>query len=222
MNRFNITLIASALIWAFQVPPTFAQDVPFATYRLESGSRLWLEGTATIGDFTCWAGLIEGMAKLQVSSVQKYDSSSPETLNNEVRVSIFVTSFDCGNTSMNADMYNAMKADSCPLIQYELVEATNISHSDTADSRRRVNTSGKLTIAGVTKVVQMSITIRQLSLIRFQIFGSKVLSMHDFGITPPTALWGLIKADEQLTVHFDLVATQKLSEPGKVKQCYHH
>jgi hypothetical protein len=33
--------------------------------------------------------------------------------------------------------------------------------------------------------------------------------MSDFNVEPPTALLGLIKADDELTVKFDLIATER-------------
>ncbi len=212
MNQLRIIMIVTAVIWTIQAPTIFAQDT-LVVYRLESGSRLWLEGTATVGDYTCEAGAIEGMAQLHVSSVRKYDSSSSSTVGSDVRVSILVKSFDCGNSAMNSDMYDAMKANCFPSIQYELVEATILSDSRVGDSVLTVTTSGKLTIAGVTKIVLMSISIRQLSSSRFQIIGSKTLSMHDFDITPPITLWGFIKANDKLVVNFNLVAGEGTFQP---------
>ncbi|MBI1803748.1 MAG: YceI family protein [Ignavibacteriae bacterium] len=209
MNRLIIVLSAVALSWGLQAPAAFAQQAPFVVYKLEAGSRLWLKGTATIGDYTCEALLLDGMAKFQVNSERKHDVSSPDTVSSEIRVSVFVKNLECGNSAMNADMYTAMKADSFPSIQYELAETTIMSESETADSVRHVRTNGTLTIAGVTKVVPMSITITQLSPTRFHIVGSKALTMHDFDITPPSALWGLIKAHDELVVHFDLIAAMK-------------
>lgn len=211
MNRFNIIFTAMIWIVGLQAPGMFAQQQQYVVYTLEPMSRLWLEGTATVGDYTCKAGLIDGVARLRVHSIQKSDSSSPDTGKSEVHLSIVVKNLECGNNAMNADMYDAMKADSFPLIQYELVESTILSDSNIVDSTRRVHTIGNLTIAGVKKSVQMVITIRKLSPVRFRITGSKTLSMRDYNITPPSAFLGLIKAHEKLIVRFDLVVQEEIS-----------
>ena len=215
MNQKKMILTGIALIWGLQAPGAFAHAEFSIVYKLEAGSKLWLEGTATIGDFTCRTDNIEGVAKLHVNSGETYDSSSADTMSSEVRVFILVKSFECGNNAMNSDMYDAMKADSFPSIEYELLETEILPDSNTVDSMRMLNTNGRLTIAGVTKNVPMIITIRQLSSTRFQISGSKTLSMQDFGITPPTALWGLIKADDRLVVKFNLIVSKETFEPRK-------
>lgn len=205
MNRFT-TVITVILLWSWQAPLLFAQEIEFIRYKLEPASRLWLEGTATVGDFRCKAVSIDGTGKLPALSAQKYLSSDSAQVSNEVHVSILVKSFECGNSAMNNDMYDAMKADSFPSITYELITAAVLGSSQIIDSTRKVTATGKLTIAGVSKIVSMTITVRQISAKRFQITGSKTLSMHDFDITPPSAMFGLIKANEQLIVRFNLIA----------------
>ncbi len=213
MKQFNIIIRITVLIVTLQAPLLFGQETAFAIYRLEPSSRLWLEGTATIGDFTCSTARMEGMAVLQEIHVEKNDSLRSVPVHNEVRVSMCVRSFDCGNHAMNEDMYEAMKSDSFPTIEFELIDATLASDTGSADSVRDINTIGKLTIAGITKTVPMSIAIRQSSPERFIITGSKALSMTDFGITPPTALWGIIKTNDRLTVNFQLTAIREFFKP---------
>jgi hypothetical protein len=41
----------------------------------------------------------------------------------------------------------------------------------------------------------------------YQATGSLPLLMSDFGIDPPTAMFGLIKVHDQITVRFKLIAT---------------
>ena len=178
-------------------------------YQLEPKSRLWLEGTATIGDYTCEAGQIDGIGKFQIKPSQQKDVLSSDTMSCEIFVSIPVKSFECGNTDMNEDMYNALKADSFPVIKYELTDKIILSDWKTPESVSTVNTNGTLTIAGISKLIPMPVTIKMLTKDRFQITGSKTLSMHSFHITPPTALWGLIKADDRLTVRFELLVNKK-------------
>jgi polyisoprenoid-binding protein YceI len=212
MYRISIGLVIVRLILALQAPALIAQQAAGRTYKLESGSRLNLEGTATIGEYKCETREIDGSATLAGSKEANNGSPDSGAARSRVLVAILVRSFECGKRAMNSDMYNAMKADSFPSIAYELKHAEIHPDSEAADSARTLDTSGELTIAGVTRLVEMSVTIRQVSPNRFRVFGSKDLSMHDFGITPPTALWGLIKAEDKLIVSFDLVAREEPSE----------
>jgi len=40
---------------------------------------------------------------------------------------------------------------------------------------------------------------------RFQLRGEKWLKMSSFGIIPPEAMFGMIKVNDDITFHFDLV-----------------
>lgn len=215
MDRISIRLAMLGLILGWQAPALIAQQGICREYKLESGSRLRLEGTATIGEYKCETRAIDGLGMLGRNTGRDSGSADSGLASDEVRVSMFVRSFECGKRAMNSDMYNAMKADSFPSIEYKLVHAEILTDSETVDSARTLDTVGELTIAGVTRLVGMSVRITRMSPRRFRVLGSKDLSMHDFGVTPPTALWGLIKADDKLVVSFDLVATEELPEQKK-------
>ena len=51
----------------------------------------------------------------------------------------------------------------------------------------------------------MVFNIKTLEENLYKITGSKKLSMFDFEITPPTAFFGLIKANDTLEIYFDLL-----------------
>jgi polyisoprenoid-binding protein YceI len=172
-----------------------AQQDSVQSYKLDSQSRLWLNGHSTVGKFTCGTGLVTGFT---------LPSSQP---NGKAFVSILVKHLDCGNSAMNGDMYSAMKADSFSTITYNLIAVKPTKDSSSISGWHLVDTEGDLTIAGVTKPVEMQVRIRKLSQDKFQIEGAKELSMYDFDITPPSAFWGLIKSNDRLKVNFDLLAS---------------
>lgn len=187
---------------------SLCQLSPIETYKLEPGSTLWLDGSATTGDFTCKTRFVDGIAMFHRDADPNQAVPDSERETSEVRISILVRTLDCGSKPMNGDMYDAMKPDSFPVIRYSLSHAGMMADSEGVDSVSTISSIGDLTIAGVTKSIKMNIKIRALSPTRFRVTGSKLLRMHTFGITPPTALFGLIKADDKLTVNFDLVATR--------------
>lgn len=171
------------------------------------GSRLWLEGTSTINGFTCSTLEVVGSASLPFDqssekSIMRTASESKTT----VQVNIAVKTLDCGNGMMNADMYKAMKMDEHPFIRYELIQAEAKTSEELTKGMVQINTVGMLTIAGKTNQVEIPIIVQQLSDGQFHITGSKPVSMFDYNITPPSAFFGLIKAHDQLVVHFDIIA----------------
>ena len=107
---------------------------------------------------------------------------------------------------MNRDFLDALKAMSHPEIVFQLMEAAVVETPTGADDWYRLRVRGHLTIAGTTRVVETVVLGRQLENGQFQLRGSKELTMTEFGVQPPVALLGLIKAKDQIEVHFDLRA----------------
>ena len=175
-----------------------SSDVYYAATPL---SKLWIDGTSNIDSFTCKSQLVNGYADIE---------NIPRSGNNydKVVVSVSVRSLGCGNDLMNDDMFNAMKADKYPSIKYELLSAHLSSQPDSSDGWFTLDTKGYLYIAGVQNTVDIKMKVKRLSSSQYRLVGSKQLSMLDYGITPPSHFFGLIKAHNKLVVHFDLVAEQ--------------
>lgn len=179
-----------------------AQSGAVQRFVTTSESKLWIDGSSTINTFTCTTFRVNGEASIATEN-------GPETQSRrgpEVKVSIRVRTLDCGNRMMNGDMYDAMKEKENPEILYELVRAQEVPESETESGWISVKTEGALTIAGTTRQVEIPLKIRRLSDGRIRVVGRQSLLMSDFGITPPTAFFGLIRAHEELVVNFDLVA----------------
>ena len=63
---------------------------------------------------------------------------------------------------------------------------------------------GEITLAGTSRPVTIDVTATQLAPNRFRLRGGLPLRMTDFGIQPPVALFGLIRARDELWVSVDL------------------
>lgn len=186
----------------------YAEGKTDVFYTTLPGSRLWIEGTSTIKDYSCTTGIVDGYA--EISSIS--DMKTGNIHKDKAQVSIKVRALDCGNNTMNNDMYNAMKANEFPDIKYELVYARLLSKPD-SNLQFTLNTLGYLTVAGKKKLENVKVTVEKLSNDLFRIKGSLPISMLDFGINPPEHLLGLIKAHNNLVVYFDIIVSE-----GKANQ----
>jgi hypothetical protein len=200
---FAVLFISCSLIFCHSL----CQEQLFIPYHLLPGSRLWIDGTATLGTYTCETVAVYGSGGLNADLDRLREASlSRQTDNGRVQVFVLVKMFDCGNPAMNVDMYHAMRAEQDSAIHYTLSEThlmyDSIAHSGVLGLR----TIGKLSIAGVTRMDTIDVRVKSLRDRKYEIFGKKELSMLDFHITPPSAFFGLIKAAERLTVNFDLIA----------------
>lgn len=155
--------------------------------ELASQSYLVIEGRSTINRFACKTDALSGQGRLSADGGYAV-------------LSLAVRDLDCGKTQMNRDLRTAMKAKDHPEIRFELVDASR------AGSTGRLIVIGELTIAGVSRRIDIRPRAKETEPGVYRLRGEKQLRMSDFGVNPPTALAGLIKAHDEIMVRFDLVA----------------
>lgn len=119
-------------------------------------------------------------------------------------LNIPVTTFRCGNRVMESDMQRALKADRHPNVEFSFRELRGGVHHDLDVGLYRATITGDLTLAGVTRTIEVVASAERLTRSTFRIRAILPLLMTDFGITPPSALFGAIRARNNLTVRFDL------------------
>lgn len=165
----------------------------------EEVSRLWIEGSSNVNTFDCVANEYSGEAVVGQNGTEESDQEDQEVT---LEVVINVNGFDCGKRKMNSDMKKALKADSYPNITFSYSRAELLNSNDV----NQFIVEGDLTVAGVTREISFIAEGDVSENGEMRARGSKKIFMTDYGIEPPTGLLGLIKADDELTVHFDLTA----------------
>ena len=184
-----LALLAAVVLGAARMLPT--------RYEVAPQSRFWIEGTSTVGGYTCAAEGVSGYGIL----------GDGRELAAEVVVP--VRAFDCGSGPQNGDFYRALRADAHPVIRFELERAETLDPETRPGAPVRVRTTGTLRIAGVARTVTLVATGRRLADGRVALQGSQNLRMTDFGIEPPSHALGLIRASDAIVARFDLVAAAR-------------
>ncbi len=170
---------------------------------IEEGGKIWIEGKAGIVNYKCEARQLSGVGEIQNVSNPTQNVDREEAV--RIKVNFPVQALDCGKEAMNEDMYDALKAEEFPMISYRLLNTSMMDKSRVdRDDWIKIRTQGIMTIAGVHHDTNVDVQGKLLTDNRFRVKGSKQIDMHDYGIEPPSALMGLIKADNKLTVHFDV------------------
>ncbi len=188
-------------------PASHSQSNAAVPYHLEAGSQLWINGTATVGMYQCGTVAVYGAGDLNPAwRAPKISGPSVGGVQEDARVEVLVKMFDCGNPSMNRDMYAALKANRDSTIDYELTAAEVVFDSTATKGVLLLRTIGNLSIAGVTRRDTIIADVKSLPEGKYEISGRKNLSMLDYRIIPPSTFFGLIKAHERLIVSFDLIA----------------
>lgn len=193
--------ISIVLIFALSI---FSQSENKIEFKTLTGSKVWIEGSSTINDFICGTQIVEGYGYV----LKESDSLDEEPGTNEASLSVKVFTLDCGKERMNDDMYEAMKADEFPFIKFELTSAEEIKNDKMKKNNFDIKVTGDLSIAGKSNSISMIMNVKKLRNETFRVTGSRELMMKDFDITPPSAFWGLIKAHDEIVVHFDLIVAR--------------
>ncbi|MCS7037001.1 MAG: YceI family protein [Saprospiraceae bacterium] len=169
-------------------------------YAIVRPSSLLLKGTTNVNKFTCACEDQFGFQELEVEA----GHATSKFYN--ARLSMTTRKFNCKNGQMERDLQKALKAETYPKILIDLTEARyspeHLKKNDTGwfDVEARV----VLSIAGTTKEKSIQAQAKRISENRFVLKGEKAIRMTEFGIEPPTAMFGLIQVDDLITFHFDL------------------
>lgn len=120
-------------------------------------------------------------------------------------LSIPIESLRCGNRVMEGDLRRALDAEHYPAIEFRFTRIDGALHRDMDRDLYETTVLGELSVAGVRRPVKLRVVAQRVSRSRFRLRAELPLRMTDFGVTPPTALFGLIKANNDLKVRFDLI-----------------
>ena len=192
------------LVIGLFVLPSFiaAQSVGVVNYNLAPSSKLWLDGSSTLHDFTCNATKLN--AEFKAASEFTSFISNPDKENFNIKVTIPVNNLKSGKESMDENMLEAFNAEKYPNISYEIKKAESKPAPESGEGWYKLETKGDLTISGVKKTVDMTVlAYEDNGSIHFK--GNKQLKMSEFGIDPPTMMFGTIKTDDNITINFDLI-----------------
>ena len=195
--------LAHVLLAALVVLTAGRVQAQSSQMTLAPGSELRIEGTSTVNAFTCVAETMDGYGRLAASTPARRASLN-DAQAAQAEISVPVQALDCGKKKMNEDLYEAMQAEDHPSIHYRLDDAEVIDQ--VGDDQYRLRVRGGLRLAGTERPVEMTVVGKRIGEGTYAVEGSTALQMTDFGIEPPTALLGLIKAHDRIVVHFDLVA----------------
>ena len=108
---------------------------------------------------------------------------------------------------MNNNTYKALKADDHPEIIFAL--ATQLPGIPVDAKGKVIAAKVNLSIAGVTKTIDMSVTVTAVSHGNIAFEGSKTIKMTDYGVKPPVAMLGTMKTGDEITIHFKTVFAVK-------------
>ncbi len=176
--------MAQKIKWVYTVLFLTALSTVMAqeTYTLTADSKLTIDGTSTVHDWTVTANSMQGIVKAE--------GAAPKEIDFQVDV---VDILSERGATMDNKMHTALKKEEHPKVLFILKEV-----------KGQGTVSGTLTIAGNSNDVDIESKISSSEDV-LKISGEKKIALKDFDIEPPTAMFGQVIVGDDVTVKFDLV-----------------
>ena len=176
---------------------------PAAAQALEPmpGSMMWVDGTSTLHDWT-----------VDVTTVKGRVAGDGETVES-VQLEIPVLSMQSGKGGMDDKMYDALKVKRHPVIRVE-GGGIRFSQPETTDSAALfADAEVDVTITGTTRTMPVRIW-RDVVDGELSYTGQVTFRMSEFGVDPPQALMGTVRAGDEITLRFDVRTPLAETEEG--------
>ena len=162
-------------------------------YTLDrSDSKLTVEGTSTLHDWEMATEEMAGKGTFSFGDSQFDITSFSFQLQTE--------SLKSESKAMDKNTYKALKSADYPQIKYVLKKVEN---SQGTGQDFVLNTTGILTIAGVSKTIDMPVEVK-ISDDHLKFSGKVDLKMTDFDVDPPVLMFGTLKTGNEITIEFNV------------------
>ena len=197
---FALTLLATPSVATAQSGGTLRVPV-------RADSRLWLEGSSNVRDWTCSATSMEALIDMDRRTMDSQDLQVVAKSIRSVNVKVPVRTLKCGDRHMEANMYQALKAPKAPAVSYIVAKFDAIPQI--AADGISMQVTGRLSMAGVERSVQMTVATERMRDGTRRARGSVPILMTDFGITPPRPWMGILRTANKVLVQFEIFVSPR-------------
>jgi len=162
-------------------------------------SRIWVGGTSSVRGWECRATTF-------AVTVESAPNGAATVLAGEkavgsADVAIPIEKLECGNGQMNGHMRKALKAQEHPQIAFRLGSYELNRSNDSL----LVTVTGSLTLGGTEKPIELVALASPAPDGALRVAGNYSLKMTEFGLKPPTLMFGTMKVHDLVKVGFDLL-----------------
>jgi polyisoprenoid-binding protein YceI len=165
------------------------------TYILSNRYEVTIDGTSNFRDWQEKVGDVTGDMTAVVREDGSVDLSS-------IRIKMKVLSIksDMGRL-MDNKTYEALKGETYPEILFTVSAPTRLVQ--VRDCQTAIPVKGELALAGVCRPIMMLIKTFEIRRGNLSFEGSQRIRMSDYGVKPPSALFGTMRAGPDITIHFN-------------------
>jgi len=184
----SITLLALAIL-------VVGTTQVFADKYGDKAHKMMINGTSTLHDWVAPLNNMKARADFTVVGTELTSLSA-------FWVECDVTSIKSEKgESMDEKIYEALKSEENPKIVYNLSSVTSLTKKG---SDFVLETQGTLKVAGKTVTIDMTVTAKVNANGEVKFSAEKKLKMSQFDMDRPSAMLGVIKAGDDVSVSFDI------------------
>jgi polyisoprenoid-binding protein YceI len=193
--------VTLALVFSLNGAPLFAQ-APAAQLALTK-AKVTIEGTSNVHDWTATSTTVR-VAQARVAADAKgagfWDAVVKPGAIESFEIVIPVATLTSPRRGLDKNMYKALKSDQHKDITFRLKGLTPKAAAGAFTA------AGVLRVAGVDRDVTLDLTLGRAGQ-NLVVRGSTELLMTDFGIDPPSALFGTVRSSPNVTITFETVVS---------------
>ena len=179
-------------------------------YDPKPGSKVILDGTSSVHDWTVESAIIGGSMELGFDPANPTPGKVPAKVSAVIPVRSLHSKGKLDPKRMDEVMHETMKIQTAPRIEYRLTELVLKEAPKTATDPLKFDSKGEISMAGVTNQIAMPVTMERLEGNKLKTKGAVTLKMTSFGMKPPAPkiLLGMISTGDDVKVTFEWL-TQK-------------
>lgn len=182
----NLRMLAAILL--------ISLGVNAQSYKLNNkASSLMIEGTSNIHDWTLEAESTSGVLTAE------FDEGKLEEIEN-LEFTVVANSLRSGKSGMDKNTYKALNTDKYREITFKLKNVQSIDKK--SNDTYKVKATGSLEISGTKKDVNLNFDLKSNNN-QIILTGEHKLTMTDYGVDAPTAMFGTITTGEDVVIKFE-------------------
>ena len=162
-------------------------------------SRIWVSGTSSMRAWECRATTFD----LKVDGDQGAAAATLAGTKAVTGVALLIPTekLECGNGTMNGHAKKALKVEEHVNMEFKLMSYELTKSNDSLN----VTLKGVLKLGGTEKEIEMPALATAAADGALRIAGTYPLKMTEFGLKPPTMMFGRMKVGDLVKVGFDVV-----------------
>ncbi|WP_224997215.1 YceI family protein [Cesiribacter sp. SM1] len=182
----SLTLLLLVLlpIWVF------AQE----SYKISPKSTVKVDGTSTMHDWSMQSSSVQGTVVLDQQGGK---------INNikQANLKLAAESLKSGKDAMDKNAYKALNTGKHKDISFVL---TGIKSVEQQNGATKIIALGTVTIAGKSKAETIELIGRADSKGAISFQGSKAIKMSEYGVEPPSFMFGSVTTGDAITINFNI------------------